>query len=161
MLAGPMNTPDPIPPHGGTLVDLILPEREAERAAEEAEHLPKLTVGKRELSDLEMLAVGALSPLTGFMGEKDYRSVIDDMHLSGGLPWTIPVTLSLDETEAKNIGGASRVALTTGGHAIAILDVDSVFRRDGEAESQSVFRTTDPAHPGVRVLRDAGEFLVA
>ena len=63
MLADSMSTPEPIPPHGGTLVDLVLPGREAERAAEEAQHLPKVTVGKRELSDLEMLAVGALSPL--------------------------------------------------------------------------------------------------
>src|SRR5437870_3316720 len=109
-----LSTTEPIAPHGGKLVDLLVPEREAEGAAEEAGYLPKVAVGKRELSDLEMLAVGALSPLTGFMGEKDYRSVIDDMHLSGGLPWTIPVTLSLDETEAKMIGGASRVALTTG-----------------------------------------------
>src|SRR5438128_1532041 len=161
MLAGPMNTPDPIPPHGGTLVDLILPEREAERAAEEAEHLPKLTVGKRELSDLEMLAVGALSPLTGFMGEKDYRSIIEDMHLSNGLTWTIPVTLSVDQDEAKRIGGASRVTLVVGGHAIALLEVDSIYRRDGEAEAQSVFGTTDHAHPGVKALRAAGEFLVA
>src|SRR5947209_15987052 len=83
MLADSMSAPEPIPPHGGTLVDLVLPGREAERAAEEAQHLPKVTVGKRELSDLEMLAVGALSPLTGFMGEKDYRAVIEDMHLSG------------------------------------------------------------------------------
>jgi len=161
MLAGPMNTPEPIPPHGRTLVDLILPEREAERAAEEAEHLPKLTVGKRELSDLEMLAVGALSPLTGFMGEKDYRSVIEDMHLSNGLTWTIPVTLSVDQDEAKRIGGASRVTLVVGGHAIALLEVDSIYRRDGEAEAQSVFGTTDRAHPGVKALRAAGEFLVA
>jgi len=161
MLADSMSTPEPIPPHGGTLVDLVLPGREAERAAEEAQHLPKVTVGKRELSDLEMLAVGALSPLTGFMGEKDYRAVIEDMHLSGGLPWTIPVTLSIDEEEAKRIGGGTQVALVAGSHSVAILEVDSVYRRDGEAEALSVFRTTDHAHPGVKALRAAGEFLVS
>ncbi|HEY2802540.1 MAG TPA: sulfate adenylyltransferase, partial [Actinomycetota bacterium] len=77
---------DPIAPHGGTLVDLLVPEGERDRARAEARNLPKLTVNERELSDLEMLAVGALSPLTGFLGEKDYRSILDSMHLSGGLP---------------------------------------------------------------------------
>ena len=66
----------------------------------------------RELSDLEMLAVGALSPLTGFLGEKDYHSILDTMHLTNGLPWTIPVTLSVDDDGAKRIGGADAVALT-------------------------------------------------
>src|SRR6266542_3758857 len=79
-----------IPPHGGTLVDLLLSTDEAERGADEAEHLPKVAIGRRELSDLEMMAVGALSPLGGFMGQKDYRSVLEEMHLSGGLPWSIP-----------------------------------------------------------------------
>src|SRR3954452_14448224 len=70
---------DPIAPHGGTLVDLLVAEAERDRAREEARNLPKLTVNERELSDLEMLAVGALSPLTGFLGEKDYRSILDSM----------------------------------------------------------------------------------
>jgi sulfate adenylyltransferase len=156
-----MGMTETIPPHGGKLIDLRLPQPEAERAAEEAEHLPKINVGARELSDLEMMAVGALSPLTGFMGEKDYRSVIEQAHLSSGLVWTIPVTLSVDEEEAKRIGGASRVALVSHGHAVALLDVDQVYRRDHEAEAQSVFRTDDLAHPGVKALHAAGDYLVA
>jgi sulfate adenylyltransferase len=151
-----------IPPHGGKLVDLLVPAEEGDQAAAEAEHLPKVNIGRRELSDLEMMAVGALSPLTGFMGEKDYRSVLETMHLSTGLPWTIPVTLSLDEEEAKRIGGVSqRVALMSNGHPMALLDVEEVFRRDREAEAESVFRTTDVAHPGVKALHDAGEYVAA
>src|SRR6266498_4887250 len=107
-----------IAPHGGTLVDLVATGAEAERLASEARNYPKVGVSHRELSDLEMLAVGALSPLTGFVGEKDYRTILDEMHLSSGLPWTIPVTLSVDEQEAKRLGGASRVALTSGPHPI-------------------------------------------
>src|SRR5690349_13251975 len=95
------------------------------------------------------------------MGEKDYRSVIEDMHLSGGLPWTIPVTLSLEEDEAKRIGGAAQVVLVTGDHPIALLEVESIYRRDGEAEARSVFGTTDVAHPGVKSLRAAGDSIVA
>jgi len=150
-----------IPPHGGTLVNLVLPKKEAGQAKAETDHIPKLTVGRRELSDLEMMAVGALSPLTGFMGEKDYRSVLQEMHLERGLPWTIPVTLSLDEEAAKRIGGASRVALVSEGGPIATVDVDQIYRRDRETEAQSVFRTTDTAHPGVKALNEAGDYLVA
>ena len=118
-----MSTNGTIPPHGGMLVNLVLPAKEAERQAGEAEHLPKVAIGRRELSDLEMMAVGALSPLTGFMGEKDYRSVLEEMHLENGLPWTIPVTLSFDEAEAKRIGGTSRVALVSEGSPIALVEM--------------------------------------
>jgi sulfate adenylyltransferase len=156
-----VSTNETIPPHGGTLVNLIAPENEAARQSAEAEHLPKVTIGRRELSDLEMMAVGALSPLTGFMGEKDYRSVLEEMHLENGLPWTIPVTLSVDEVEAKRIGGASRVALVSEGSPIASVEVEQIYRRDREAEAQSVFRTTDAAHPGVAALNEAGDYVVA
>ncbi len=150
-----------IPAHGGTLVDLRMSKSEAEQAVEESEHLPKVHVGTRELSDLEMMAVGALSPLTGFMEEKDYRSVIHEMHLANGLPWTIPVTLSVDDEEAKRIGGASRIALTSHDRPMAVLDVQQIYRRDREPEALSVFRTEDLAHPGVKALHSAGDFLVA
>lgn len=156
-----MTATETIAPHGGKLVDLLLPQEEAERALEEAEHLAKVEVGSRELSDLEMLAVGALSPLTGFMNERDYHSVLDDMHLSNGPVWTIPVTLSLSEEEAKRVGGSSRIALTTGGAPIALLDVEQVYRRDREKEALSVFKTEDLEHPGVKALHDAGDYVVA
>jgi sulfate adenylyltransferase len=153
--------PQSIAPHGGKLIDLRLSKDEAERAAAEAEHLPKVSIGKRELSDLEMMAVGALSPLTGFMGERDYRSVLEEMHLTGGLPWTIPVTLSVEAEGAKRIGGAPRIALYSGRTLHAVMDVEQIFRRDREREAESVFRTTELQHPGVRALHEAGEFCVA
>src|SRR5438874_9704486 len=130
-----------IAPHGGTLVDLIATGSDAERLAEEAANLPKLEVNHRELSDLEMLAVGALSPLTGFVGERDYHSILETMHLAGGLPWTIPVTLSLDEEEVKRIGGTEAVALGPEEGSIAVLEVAEVFRRDREKEAKAVFGT--------------------
>jgi sulfate adenylyltransferase len=150
-----------IPAHGGTLVDLRLSEADAELAVEESGHLPKIHVGARDLSDLEMMAVGALSPLTGFMEEKDYHSVIQEMHLSNGLAWTIPVTLSVGDEDAKRIGGASRIALTSHDRPMAVLEVDQIYRRDREAEAVSVFRTDDVAHPGVKALHAAGDYLVA
>ncbi|HYF11053.1 MAG TPA: sulfate adenylyltransferase, partial [Actinomycetota bacterium] len=150
-------------PHGGTLVDLLVPEQDREKLTDEARNLPKLTVKERELSDLEMLAVGALSPLTGFQGEDDYGSILQTMHLSNGLAWTIPVTLSVDDEEAKRIGGADAVALTAtdGGEALAILQVSGVFRRDRETEAKTVFGTEDLEHPGVAALHAAGDLCVA
>src|SRR4051812_2983671 len=139
-----MSDHETIAPHGGTLVDLVATGADAERLASEAENHPKVAVNARELSDLEMLAVGALSLLTGFLGEKEYHSVLETMHLQNGLPWTIPVTLSLTEDEVKRIGGADAVTLTNeSGEAVAVLEVAEVFRRDREKESQAVFGTEE------------------
>jgi sulfate adenylyltransferase len=156
-------TEQTIAPHGGVLVDLIVPERDREKLAEEAEHFPKLAVKDRELSDLEMLAVGALSPLTGFVGEADYRSILDTMHLTNGLPWTIPVTLSVNDDEAKRIGGSESIALTATDTSapLAVLDVAEIFSRDREREARAVFGTQDADHPGVRALNEAGDLCVA
>jgi len=158
-----MTDQDPIAPHGGTLVNLLAEGAEAEALARRARNLPKLVVSPRELSDLELLAVGALSPLTGFLGERDYRSVLETMHLESGLAWTIPVTLSLDEEEVKRIGGAEAVALLPeeGGEPLAVVEVEEIFRRDREQEALGVFGTEDLAHPGVKALAEAGDFCLA
>ena len=152
-----------IAPHGGTLVNLLLFGAEREGAAEEARNLPKLVVSARELSDLEMLTVGALSPLTGFQGEREYGSILDTMHLPDGLAWSIPVTLSLTDDDVKRIGGATSVALLPkeGAPPIAIVDVAEVFKRDREREALGVFGTEDLAHPGVQALHEAGDFCLA
>jgi len=152
-----------IAPHGGTLADLLVPGEQRDRARTEANHLPKLVVSERELSDLEMLAVGALSPLTGFVGETDYLSVLDTMHLSNGLAWSIPVTLSLTDEDVKRIGAGTSVALlpAEGAPPLAIVDVAEVFKRDREKEALAVFGTEDLEHPGVRALQEAGDFCLA
>jgi sulfate adenylyltransferase len=151
-----------IPPHGGALVDLMVHGREAETIEAESRNLPKLEVGERELSDLEMMTVGALSPLTGFVGEKDYRQILETMHLESGLPWTIPVTLSLSSDDLKRVGRAEAVTLTDGEDtALAVLEVRGTFRRDREAEARAVFGTEDLEHPGVQALHEAGDWCVA
>ena len=158
-----MSEPETIAPHGGTLVDLLIPESERASAAAGAEHLPKLVVSERELSDLEMLTVGALSPLTGFAGEEDYESVLETMHLSNGLAWSIPVTLSLTDEDVKRIGAGNAVALlpAEGAAPIAVVEVSEVFKRDRHKEATSVFGTEELNHPGVKALHDAGDFCLA
>ena len=152
-----------IAPHGGELVDLLVPEGRRDATRAETEQLPKLVVNARELSDLEMLTVGALSPLTGFVGEDDYVSVLETMHLSNGLAWSIPVTLSLTDDDVKRIGAGSSVALlpSEGADPIAIVDVAEVFKRDRQKEALGVFGIEDLERPGVRALHDAGDFCLA
>ena len=152
-----------IQPHGGTLVNLLAGDAEADALRTETANLPKIVVSPRELADLEMLAVGALSPLTGFQGEGDYHSVLDTMHLENGLPWAIPVTLSVDDETAHRLGGAEAVALTAaeGAEPLAILRITEIFKRDRSKEALSVYGTEESEHPGVAAMQAAGEFCVA
>jgi sulfate adenylyltransferase len=131
-----------IKPHGGTLVD-----RTGERP-DDLDSLEVVTLTPREVSDLDMLASGALSPLEGFMGRQDYESVVDSMRLAGGLAWALPVCLAVDEAPS-----GERVALADeSGRTLAVLDVGEVYDYDKGREAETCFRTTDDAHPGVARL---------
>ncbi len=131
-----------IRPHGGTLVD-----RTGERP-EDLDALERFPLTSRELSDLDMIASGALSPLEGFMSRADYERVIEEMHLENGLPWALPVCLAVGEAPK-----GERVTLTDEeGRAIAMAEVEEVFPYDREREAELCFRTTDNAHPGVARL---------
>jgi sulfate adenylyltransferase len=131
-----------IAPHGGVLVD-----RTGERP-DDLDSLERLTLTAREVSDLDMIASGALSPLPGFMGRADYERVIEEMHLVDGLPWALPVCLAVDEAPSGD-----RVALADeAGTPLAVLEVGEAFEYDKEREAELCFRTTDDAHPGVARL---------
>jgi sulfate adenylyltransferase len=158
-----MSENETVAPHGGSLVDLMATGEPAAALTLEAANLPKIVVSDRELSDLEMLAVGALSPLTGFQGQGDYHSVLETMRLENGLAWSIPVTLSFTEQEAHRLGGADSAALLPGeGRApLAVLRIGEIFARDRQKEALAVYRTDDPEHPGVAALRSAGDFCAA
>ena len=131
-----------IAPHGGRLVD-----RTGERP-EDLESLERVPLASRELSDLDMIASGALSPLEGFMGLADYERVVEEMHLTSGLPWALPVCLAVDAEPS-----GERVVLTDeGGSPIAVLEVGETYAYDKEREAELCFRTTDDVHPGVERL---------
>ncbi len=138
-----------------------LPEGEELAALrEEAVALPLLRVGSRELSDAYLLAAGALSPLTGFMGSSDYRAVLDHGRLAGGHPFTIPVLLRAGD-EAPALRSAERVGLWFGDDPIAVLRLEEVYRTEPDREALAVYGTDDLAHPGVRLLREAGTWALA
>ncbi len=153
-----------IAPHGGTLINRMLRGDMAESTREMAQGLTRIVLSPMNISDLEMIAVGAFSPLTGFMGEADYKSVVDHMHLTNGLPWTIPVTLAVDEATANGIQIGQTVALAEpdgdGTHLMGVLEVAEKYGYDKEVEAEKVYKTTEDAHPGVANVYKQGDVLL-
>jgi sulfate adenylyltransferase len=154
-----MNMSNLVPPHGAdALKPLLLPE--AERAAEvaRAEGLKKVPLSSREVSDLFMLGMGAYTPLDGFMSEADWRGSCEKMQLSNGVFWPIPITLSASQELADTIGDGEEVALTDRetGEILGTMVVSAKYGIDKDLECQSVYGTTDGAHPGVQKVLEQG-----
>jgi 3'-phosphoadenosine 5'-phosphosulfate synthase len=146
-----------IAPHGGELVNRFA--KDAERAAleERAAGLPTVQLDDRAASDVEMIAVGAFSPLTGFMNQKDYLRVVREMRLERGLPWSMPIALATSEEHARSLPIGSQVALRTAdGRLVALLDLNDKYAPDKELEARSVYKTTEAKHPGVAYLMGSG-----
>lgn len=149
-------------PHGGRLtIRMVTGDRAAQLEAE-AHSLPAVRMNPFETSDLEMLAIGAFSPLEGFMGQPDYESVLLNQRLANGLPWTLPIALAISSEEARGLAGKNRVALAdSSGARLAILNLQDIFAYDRETEARQVFRTNDAAHPGVAYLATRGDRYLA
>jgi sulfate adenylyltransferase len=146
-------------PHGGKLINKVLEGKALEEWQERAGRLPRVRLNTRQLADVEMIAVGAFSPLQGFMGSRDYESVLREERLASGDVWTIPVTLGVTEDTQRSIGQAEAVSLTDADdRVVAVLQLEEIFRYDREREAQLVLRTTEDSHPGVRYLKSVGEF---
>lgn len=146
-----------IPPHGGRLVDRWLRGPAREEALERAGRMRRVRLDAREAADLEMIGDGALSPLTGFMGEADYRSVLAEMRLAGGLLWALPVTLAVSRDEAEAIREGDEIALEDpAGRLLALMQVSERFLYDREEEALRCYGTADDRHPGVQRLRRQG-----
>jgi sulfate adenylyltransferase len=156
-----MTTGETNPAHGGKLVDLVVPAKEAKALREQAPKLPTVTLNSRSLSDLELLAVGGYSPLEGFMMQEDYKGVVKDMHLSSGVPWSMPITLAVDDDDARSISEGDEVALADeGGRILAMMHVREKFGYDKQVEAECVYRTTEDRHPGVAALYAEGDTLL-
>jgi len=149
-----------IPPHGGTLIDRLAAGDEAKLLAEQAAGLPKLALSVRSLSDLEMIAVGAFSPLEGFMDRATYQCVVDEMRLPGGLPWSLPVTVSATTEQARAFEGRTIALTDEAATPVALMEVAEAFPYDKREEARRVYRTDEEAHPGVAaVYQQAGMLL--
>src|SRR5262245_51220604 len=151
-----------VPPHGGRLIDRVLRGDAREAARERAPSLKRIAFNARMMSDLELLATGALSPLEGFMGQADYRAVLRDMRLASGLPWPLPITLAVRGRAAAELREGEDVALVTPWEELlGILHLEERFPYDGREEARLVYGTDDPRHPGAAYQFTRGEVLLA
>ena len=137
-----------IHPHGGFLVNKFNENFKINNKNEYV-HLDKMA-----LSDLELIANGAYSPLTGFMGQKDYLSVIQSLRLTNNLPWSIPITLPVNSTTANSITKGSTVNLVYEDTVYGVMTITDIYTPDKQLEAELVFQTTDPNHPGVKKMLD-------
>ncbi|HNP35495.1 MAG TPA: bifunctional sulfate adenylyltransferase/adenylylsulfate kinase [Woeseiaceae bacterium] len=141
-------------PHGGKLKELYLAEGKADRVKEEARNLKSWDLTARQLCDLDLLMNGAFSPLEGFLGEADYERVCDEMRLTSGVLWPIPVTLDVSEAFAEDLKTGTTIALRDAeGVLIATLDISDIWRPDLDSEALRVFGTNDDLHPSVAFLK--------
>ncbi len=153
-----------VEPHGGNgLNALLIPGTERAVELKRADGLLKVPMTSREVSDVLMMAMGAYTPIDGFMNEADWRGVCQDMKLQSGVFWPIPITLSCDHELAGQIKNGQEVALIDGesGEILAIMEVTDKYSPDKTMECEQVYRTTDPAHPGVAKVLEQGEINLA
>ncbi len=144
--------------HGGKLINRELQGEKRERALEEAQSLPSLTISTWAISDLELIGIGGFSPLTGFMGKEDYDSVVRQTRLADGTVWSIPITLSATEEEANSLQIGEEIALKgKDGVIYGTLLLKEKFDYDKKLEAQNVYGTTDDAHAGVQKLYERGD----
>ena len=149
-----------VKPHGSdVLVPLLLEGEALTTELARAQSLKKVMISSRESGDLIMLGIGGFTPLTGFMGKDDWHSVCTNMTLSNGLFWPIPITLSTSTDVADTITLGEDVALVDSetGEIMGTMTVSEKYSIDKNLECQEVFRTTDPAHPGVKMVMEQGD----
>ena len=139
-------------PHGGTLVQRIVQGEEREQLLQESKNLNSLRINAWTISDLDLIGVGAFSPLQGFLNEEDYLSVVSRMRLADGTVWSIPITLAVDDQQASSLRKGETVALVgeADGVTYGLLEVQSIYKVDQGEEARRVFKTDDPEHPGVK-----------
>ena len=151
-----MGLADLVPAHGGRLID------RTGASPESGDGMVSVSLSQRQQCDFEMISVGAMSPLEGFMGEADCNNVCDNMALSDGTVWPMPITLAVDSATAEKVGVGDRVALNDdAGRLLGYMTVSEKFTPNKAKQAASAYGTEDTAHPGVKVLMDEGDHCLA
>lgn len=151
-----------VAPHGGTLVNRVADDSKAEALKKEAAGLTKVVLSPREQFDLEMIAIGAFSPLTGFQGQADFTRVCKEMRLANGTVWPIPVVLSpADDVTAKINPGQKIALMDDKDRLLGVMTVTEKYAHDKAIEIPNVYKTEEDAHPGVAMVRKQGNFCLA
>lgn len=150
-----------ITPHGGALVNRIVPSDRAAELKQEAAEMPVITLSAKQVCDLEMIAIGAFSPLTGFVGKADFESICKDMHSAAGVVWPIPITLAVDDQTKATLKHDAAALQHSDGTLMAVIQIEQIYPHDKKLEISNVFQTEDTAHPGVQAVVAEGDWLVA
>jgi sulfate adenylyltransferase len=148
-------------PHGGKLVNKIANDARKNELEAKAKNLFQLTIEDRYGADVEMIAIGAFSPLEGFMGKADSESVIENMELTNGLAWGIPILLPAGDKYDEIKKGEEIALLDKTGRVLAIMNVDEKFELDLDNLAQKCFKTTEDKHPGVAAIKKGGNKYIA
>ncbi|WP_117168690.1 sulfate adenylyltransferase [Paraliobacillus sediminis] len=148
--------------HGGTLINRQLTGTKREKAVTNATALKDLTVNAWAISDLELIGIGGFSPLTGFLGQKDYQRVVKETRLTDGSVWSIPITLAVTEAQAETYQIGEEIALKgEDGVIYGTIQLEEKYSYDKKLEAKNVYGTTDEAHPGVKKLYERGDIHLA
>ncbi len=150
-----------IKPHGGRLINKVLEGEERDEVIAKSTELKKIALNARTLSDLELLAVGAFSPLEGFLGREDYERVVHESRLKSGVIWTLPITLAVSSDEAMELKEGEDVALLdSDGEVVGVFSLKEKFHYDKKQEAWNVYKTDEDKHPGVWYLYQRGDTLL-
>ncbi len=151
-----------IPAHGGQLINRLATPAERDEFMAQADKLPKVQLDERATSDLVMIAIGGFSPLQGFMAQDDYENVVDNMRLVNGLPWSVPVTLSVSEEQAEPLKEGGWVRLDDpNGRFVGVLELTQKYQYNKTHEAVKVYGTDEDKHPGVKVVYEQGAINLA
>ncbi len=153
-----------VKPHGAeTLKPLLLEGAALAKAQKEAASLPCIELSSREVGDIIMLGIGGFTPLEGFMGKADWQGVCDNYTMANGLFWPIPITLSTTVEKASSLKAGDKIALKDpeSGTIMGSLLLSEKYSIDKAHECQQVFKTTDMAHPGVKMVMQQGDINLA
>ncbi len=143
-----------IKPHGGSLVNRFDPNYKGKIPGKVIE------INEEELMDVEQIAIGAFSPLEGFMSSSDFKSVTENMRLSNGIIWPLPIVLQVEDTVGKNLGKGEEISLLYKGELYAILHLEEVYSLNKEEAAKKIFGTNERVHPGVKRFLEAGNYFL-
>ncbi|MCY8848472.1 MULTISPECIES: sulfate adenylyltransferase [Bacillus] len=141
-------------PHGGTLVNRVDESYDVSSIQKEIE------LDLISFADLELIGIGAYSPIEGFFNEKDYVSVVENMRLSSGVVWSLPITLPVDAQKAAELSVGETVKLTYEGETYGVIQIEDLYVPDKQKEAVKVYKTDEQEHPGVKKLFSRGDTYV-
>jgi len=150
-----------IPPHGNQLVDRVINEKSGQHLREDFGDFPSVTLDKPLFFDFLNIARGVYSPIRGFMSQKDFAKVVNDLTLESGVPWALPIVLDIDTELADEVDpGGGLGLLSPEGEPVGVLEVDEIYRYNEEEACEELFNTATDDHPGVSMFREKDPFFV-